>query len=49
MLFRSKSTALTEYGTKSMDYTFGTLGKGTKWFIYSADIGAILEPIRYQV
>ena len=44
-----KSTALTEYGTKSMDYTFGTLGKGTKWFIYSADIGAILEPIRYQV
>ncbi|MCM1214081.1 MAG: hypothetical protein NC548_06125 [Lachnospiraceae bacterium] len=44
-----KSSALTEYGTKSMDYTFGTLGKGTKWFVYSIDIGAILEPIRYQV
>ena len=44
-----KSSALTEYGNRSMDYTYGTLGKGTKWFIYSAAIGSILEPIRYQV
>jgi len=44
-----KSSALNEYGAKSMDYAFGTLGKGTKWFVYSADLGAILEPIRYQV